>query len=106
MDRINGVNQGWPCVIEPFIDPQLSGQLGMVDERSLSVALSENLLDPTEDRYDTFVAAEDIVQIAGAGLNLIWSPVPFWATGEWDGVGVDGNGATVSGPFSARTCWK
>ena len=52
------------------------------------------------------ITEEDIAQIAGAGLNWVRVPIPFWAIEEWDYVGVDGNGMTVAEPFLARTCWK
>ena len=107
VDRINGVNLGGLFVIEPFIVPQLFEQNpGTVDEWTLSVALGSNLQATIEDHYNTFITEEDIAQIAGAGLNWIRVPIPFWAIEKWDDVGVDSSGATVAEPFLARTCWK
>ena len=37
---------------------------------------------------------EDFAQIAGAGLNWIRLPIPFWAIDVWPGE-----------PFLERTCW-
>ncbi|EJF57265.1 glycoside hydrolase [Dichomitus squalens LYAD-421 SS1] len=107
VDRINGVNIGGLFVIEPFIVPQLFEQnAGTVDEWTLSVALGDKLQQTIEDHYNTFITEEDIAQIAGAGLNWIRVPIPFWAIEKWDNVGVDANGETVAEPFLARTCWK
>lgn len=52
-------------------------------------------LSQLEDHYNTFITEQDIAQIAGAGLNWIRLPIPFWAVDEWD-----------NEPFLARTCWK
>ena len=108
VDRINGVNLGGLFVIEPFIVPQLFEQNpGTVDEWTLSVALGSNLQATIEDHYNTFITEEDIAQIAGAGLNWVRVPIPFWAIEKWDNVGVDPTtGAAVAEPFLARTCWK
>ena len=107
VDCVDGVNLGGPSVIEPFIVPQLFEQNpGTVDEWTLSVALGSNLQATIEDHYNTFITEEDIAQIAGAGLNWIRVPIPFWAIEKWDDVGVDSSGATVAEPFLARTCWK
>jgi len=38
---------------------------------------------------------QDIAQIAGAGLNWVRVPIPFWAIDVWAGE-----------PFYARGCWK
>ena len=48
-----------------------------------------------EDHYNTFVTEEDIAQIAGAGLNWIRLPIPFWAIETRD-----------DEPFLAKTGWK
>ena len=36
-----------------------------------------------------------MAQIAGAGLNWIRLPIPFWAIETWEGE-----------PFLAKVCWK
>ncbi|KAM5545145.1 hypothetical protein V8D89_001256 [Ganoderma adspersum] len=112
VDRIYGVNLGGLFVIEPFIVPSLFEQnAGTVDEWTLSQALaakgSDTLQQTIEDHYNTFITEEDIAQIAGAGLNWVRVPIPFWAIEKWDNVGVDPTtGAAVAEPFLARTCWK
>lgn len=64
-----------------------------------------NLTDFLSKHYDTFITEEDIAQIAGAGLNWIRLPIPFWAIEAWSNVGTDATGATVSEPFLANVCW-
>ena len=45
---------------------------------------------------DTLLQTEkDFADIAGAGLNWVRIPIPFWAIETW------GNE-----PFMARTCWQ
>ncbi|KAI0371071.1 glycoside hydrolase [Pilatotrama ljubarskyi] len=108
-DRINGVNIGGLFVPEPFIVPALfEANPGAVDEWTLSTILASKgqLQEVMENHYDTFITEEDIAQIAGAGLNWIRVPIPFWAIETWSNVGVDGQGQTVAEPFLARTCWK
>ena len=84
---------------------------GAVDEWTLSEMLAtaggdENLQKVIENHYNTFITEEDIAQIAGAGLNWVRLPIPFWAIEKWDDVGVDGSGAKVTEPFLVRVCWK
>ncbi|KAF9058678.1 glycoside hydrolase superfamily, partial [Rhodocollybia butyracea] len=52
-------------------------------------------LNQLEDHYNTFVTEQDIAEIAGAGLNWIRLPIPYWAIDVWPGE-----------PFLARTSWK
>ncbi|RDX39717.1 hypothetical protein OH76DRAFT_1424132 [Lentinus brumalis] len=68
--------------------------------------LGDKLQQTLEDHYNSFITEEDIAQIAGAGLNWVRLPIPFWAIEKWNDVGVDGTGATISEPFLARTCWN
>ncbi len=108
-DRINGVNLGGLFVPEPFIVPELfETNPGAVDEWTLSTILAGKgqLQEVLENHYYTFITEEDIAQIAGAGLNWIRVPIPFWAIETWQDVGVDGSGQTVAEPFLARVCWK
>ena len=89
VDCINGVNLSGPSVIESFIVLQLfEHNPGKVDEWTLSVTLGSNLQQAVEGHYNTFVTEEDIVLIAGARLNWVRVPIPFWATEKWDDVGV------------------
>ena len=37
-----------------------------------------------EDHYNTFITEQDIAEIAGAGLNFVRVPIPFWAVDVWD----------------------
>ena len=111
VDRIWGVNLGGLFVIEPFIVPDLfQNNVGAGDEWTLSTLLAakggDTLQQTIEGHYQTFITEEDIAQIAGAGLNWIRLPIPFWAIEKWDNVGVDTTGATVSEPFLARVCWQ
>ncbi|KAI0644611.1 glycoside hydrolase, partial [Trametes meyenii] len=108
-DRINGVNIGGLFVPEPFIVPALfQANPGAVDEWTLSTLLAQKgqLQETLENHYNTFITEEDIAQIAGAGLNWIRVPIPFWAIESWSNVGVDGSGNAVAEPFLARVCWK
>ena len=54
-----------------------------------------------EDHYANFITEEDIAEIAGAGLNWIRLPIPFWAIETWADVG-----GGVGEPFLAKVCWK
>ena len=106
-DRVWGVNLGGLFVLEPFIVPNLYEEnVGAVDEWTLSTLLGDKLQQTLEDHYNTFITEEDLAQIAGAGLNWVRLPVPFWAVETWDDVGVDANGQKVSEPFLAKVCWK
>ena len=106
-DRIWGVNLGGLFVLEPFIVPNLYEEnVGAVDEWTLSTLLGDKLQQTLEDQYNSFITEEDMAQIAGAGLNWVRLPIPFWAIEKWNDVGVDASGATVVEPFLARTCWK
>ncbi|KAI0751685.1 glycoside hydrolase superfamily [Daedaleopsis nitida] len=110
-DQIRGVNLGGWLVLEPFIVPALfekyqnvtpnpaipGGQA--VDEWTLSVAMLNDTsegggIQQLEDHYRTFITEQDFAQIAGAGLNWVRLPVPYWAIETWPGE-----------PFLARTAW-
>ncbi|KAH9936894.1 glycoside hydrolase [Epithele typhae] len=111
-DQIRGVNLGGWLVVEPFIVPALfekyqnstpsvalPGGL-VVDEWSLSVAMLNDTSDgggiqQMEEHYKTFITEQDFAQIAGAGLNWIRLPVPYWAIETWPGE-----------PFLAKAAWK
>ncbi|KAH9925883.1 glycoside hydrolase [Epithele typhae] len=107
-DRIWGVNLGGLFVLEPFIVPALYEQhVGAVDEWTLSQLLGDSLNATLTNHYETFITEEDIAQIAGAGLNWIRLPIPFWAIEAWDNVGADPTtGQTVAEPFLAKVCWQ
>ncbi|KAG8921416.1 hypothetical protein FRC01_000258 [Tulasnella sp. 417] len=67
-DPMRGVNLGGWLVPEPFI---------------------------MEKHYDTFITEEDFAQIAGAGLNWIRLPIPFWMVAK-----------LPEEPYLERVSWK
>ncbi|KAG6811733.1 hypothetical protein H0H92_006085 [Tricholoma furcatifolium] len=100
-DHIYGVNLGGLFVLEPFITPALYQKYpGAVDEWTLSTLMAADTsatggISQLEDHYNTFITEQDIAQIAGAGLNWVRIPIPFWAIEVWPGE-----------PFLAQTSWK
>ncbi|KAH9477953.1 putative glucan 1,3-beta-glucosidase D [Psilocybe cubensis] len=99
-DRIFGVNLGGWLVLEPFISPELFQRYpGAVDEWTLSTLMAADTanggLNQLEEHYKTFITEQDIAEIAGAGLNWIRLPIPFWAIDTWG-----------DEPFLAKTSWK
>ncbi|PPQ73542.1 hypothetical protein CVT24_007452 [Panaeolus cyanescens] len=99
-NRINGVNLGGWFVLEPFISPELFQRYpGARDEWSLSLAMAADPanggLGQIEDHYKTFITEQDIANIAGAGLNWVRLPIPYWAVDVYEGE-----------PFLAKTSWK
>ncbi|KAJ3970001.1 glycoside hydrolase family 5 protein [Lentinula raphanica] len=100
-DRVYGVNLGGLFVIEPFITPSFFEKYTTaVDEWTLSEAMTADTsegggLGQLEDHYNTFITEQDIAEIAGAGLNWIRLPIPYWAIETWPGE-----------PFLAKTSWK
>lgn len=98
-DKVYGVNLGGLFVLEPFIVPSLFQQYpGSVDEWTLSTLMAADTanggLNQLENHYDTFITEQDIAAIAGAGLNWIRLPIPFWAIEKWD-----------FEPFLEKVCW-
>ncbi|EMD32912.1 glycoside hydrolase family 5 protein [Gelatoporia subvermispora B] len=109
VDHIYGVNIGGLFELEPFITPALYEETGAVDEWTLSTALIANnsLQQTLENHYATFITEQDIAQIAGAGLNWIRLPIPFWAIQTWSDVGLNAtSGTQVAEPFLSQVCWK
>jgi glucan 1,3-beta-glucosidase len=100
-DVYYSVNVGGLFVLEPFISPQLYQKYGAdaVDEWTLSQLMAADTasggLNQLENHYNTFITEQDIAEIAGAGLNWIRLPIPFWAIEVWDGE-----------PFLAQVSWK
>ncbi|TFK68459.1 glycoside hydrolase [Pluteus cervinus] len=100
-DRVFGVNLGGWFVLEPFISPALFQKYpGASDEWTLSTAMAADTsagggLQQLEDHYNTFITEQDIAEIAGAGMNWVRIPIPFWAVDKWPGE-----------PFLAQTSWK
>lgn len=67
----------------------------------------KNLTEVMVEHYTSFVQEEDIAEIAGAGLNWIRLPIPFWAIETWSDVGVDADSTTpVAEPWLAKVCWQ
>ncbi|KAI6101447.1 glycoside hydrolase family 5 protein [Pisolithus croceorrhizus] len=98
-DKIYGINLGGLFVLEPFIVPSLFQQYpGSVDEWTLSTLMAADTanggLNQLETHYSTFITEQDIAEIAGAGLNWIRLPIPFWAIEKWD-----------FEPFLEKVCW-
>ncbi|KAF8914474.1 putative ectomycorrhiza-upregulated exo-beta-1,3-glucanase GH5 [Mucidula mucida] len=99
-DRINGVGLGGWFVLEPFISPALFQKYpDATDEWTLSEAMAADTagggLNQLEEHYKTFIIEKDFAEIAGAGLNWVRLPIPFWAIDKWDGE-----------PFLEKVCWK
>ncbi|KAJ7134035.1 glycoside hydrolase family 5 protein [Mycena crocata] len=108
-DRVYGVNLGGWFVLEPFISPALfQAYPAAADEWDLSTAMrADGTLEATmEKHYAEFITEKDIAQIAGAGLNWVRVPIPFWAVSTWADVGRAGDGSVVSEPFLEGVCWK
>ncbi|KAF8554819.1 glycoside hydrolase family 5 protein [Imleria badia] len=98
-DNVYGVNLGGLFVLEPFISPALFQKYpSAVDEWTLSILMAADTasggLNQIEEHYNTFVTEQDIAEIAGAGLNWIRLPIPFWAIEKWD-----------FEPFLDKVCW-
>ena len=94
------VNLGGLFVIEPFITPAMFQKYpDAVDEWTLSTLMAADTasggLNQLEDHYRTFITEQDIAEIAGAGLNWIRIPIPYWAIETWAGE-----------PFLAKVSWK
>ncbi|GAA5823216.1 hypothetical protein JCM3770_004326 [Rhodotorula araucariae] len=89
--RIRGVNLGGWLTLEPFITPHLfepyiDAPRPGEDEYSLSLNLHEEgrLESTLREHYDTFITERDFIAIAGAGLNWLRLPVPYWAIQKWE----------------------
>lgn len=103
VDRIRGVNLGGWLTLEPFISPAVfelyyNGTPRAVDEWTLHTRMAADTtnggFNNLENHYKTFITEQDFAQIAGAGLNYVRIPLPYWAietrTGE---------------PFLAHVAW-
>ncbi|KAF7441072.1 hypothetical protein PC9H_001421 [Pleurotus ostreatus] len=77
IDKIRGVNLGGWLVTEP---PYADTATPAVDEWTLTENLRrDNKMDVLENHYKTFITEKDFADIAGAGLNYLRVPIPFWA---------------------------
>ncbi|KDQ11932.1 glycoside hydrolase family 5 protein [Botryobasidium botryosum FD-172 SS1] len=104
IDKIRGVNIGGWLNTEPFISPTLYQEYQKTptdtvpgDEWALSTAMAADgaLATTLENHYMTFITEEDFAQIAGAGLNYVRIPLPFWAIEVRD-----------NEPFLPKVSWK
>ncbi|EJD38715.1 glycoside hydrolase family 5 protein [Auricularia subglabra TFB-10046 SS5] len=107
-DIIRGVNLGGWLVLEPFIVPAMYEKY-MGDDQPVKLDSSEWTLTQAmradqgpdggtkqlEDHYKTFITEKDFAEIAGAGLNWVRLPIPYWAIEVWDGE-----------PFLERVAWQ
>ncbi|KZT28462.1 glycoside hydrolase family 5 protein [Neolentinus lepideus HHB14362 ss-1] len=103
VDRIRGVNLGGWLNTEPFIAPALyekyiNASTPAVDEWTLSTNMAADTanggLQQLEQHYKTFITEQDFAEIAGAGLNFVRIPLPYWA--------IETRGDE---PFLAKTSW-
>ncbi|KAK0458473.1 exo-beta-1,3-glucanase [Desarmillaria tabescens] len=92
VDRIRGVNLGGWLTIEPFMrnysspalfEPFADTSSPAVDEYTLHTLLAADSgnggLDQIKEHYQTFITEQDFAEIAGAGLNYVRIPLPYWA---------------------------
>jgi len=96
----SSVNLGGLFVLEPFITPELFQKYPPAgDEWTLSTLMAADTanggLSQIEDHYKTFITEQDFAEMAGAGLNWIRLPIPFWAIETWPGE-----------PFLSQVSWK
>ncbi|KAJ3510567.1 hypothetical protein NLJ89_g4596 [Agrocybe chaxingu] len=72
---------------------------GATDEWSLSELMAADTanggLNQLEEHYRTFITEQDIAEIAGAGLNWVRLPIPFWAIDK-----------LPDEPYLEKTSWK
>lgn len=100
IDKIFGVNLGGWLTTEPFIAPALYQKYPTaIDEWTLSEAMAADTsagggLSQLETHYQTFITEQDFAEIAGAGLNFVRIPLPYWAIEVRSGE-----------PFLPKTSW-
>ena len=90
-------------MLEPFIVPAPYEKYAptAVDEWTVAEAMAADtgpgggLEFQMRQHYDTFITEQDIAEIAGAGLNWIRLPIPFWAIDVWPGE-----------PFLPNVAWE
>jgi hypothetical protein len=94
------VNIGGWLTTEPFIAPALyekyvNTSTPALDEWTLTEAMrANNALSDLENHYATFITEKDFAEIAGAGLNYVRIPLPYWAIEVRQGE-----------PFLPNTAW-
>ncbi|KAG7095572.1 hypothetical protein E1B28_006305 [Marasmius oreades] len=101
IDKIRGVNLGGWLVLEPFICPAVfeKYQPQAVDEYTLHQAMAADTANggfaKLEEHYKTFITEKDFAEIAGAGLNYVRLPLPYWAVETHS-----------DEPFLPKVAWK
>ncbi|EMD38346.1 glycoside hydrolase family 5 protein [Gelatoporia subvermispora B] len=107
VDQIRGVNLGGWLVTEPvsrfvpaLYEKYVNTSTPAVDEWTLSEAMANDtesggLQQQLEDHYKTFITEQDFAEIAGAGLNWVRIPLPYWAIEVREGE-----------PFLPQVAWK
>lgn len=78
---IYGVNLGGWLVLEPWITPSVFEEAGdgAVDEYTLSKILAGNAKSRLSKHWNSWITADDFVQIAAAGLTHVRIPIGYWA---------------------------
>ncbi|EPQ58738.1 hypothetical protein GLOTRDRAFT_12654, partial [Gloeophyllum trabeum ATCC 11539] len=116
IDKIRGVNLGgwlntepvslpshpchlpWSRRVPALYEKYVNSTTPAVDEWTLSTNMAADTahggLTQLEDHYKTFITEQDFAEIAGAGLNFVRIPLPYWAIETRD-----------NEPFLAKTCW-
>ncbi|KAJ5960232.1 uncharacterized protein N7479_007382 [Penicillium vulpinum] len=87
-DKIRGVNLGGWLVLEPWITPSIFDAAGdsAVDEWSLCATLgADRCRSVLSEHWSSFITADDLHQIASAGMNHVRIPVGYWALKHLDG---------------------
>ncbi|CAG8334229.1 unnamed protein product [Penicillium salamii] len=81
-NKVRGVNLGGWLVLEPWITPSIFDAAGdaAVDEWSLCQTLGQDKCKSVlSDHWQKFITADDLNQIASAGMNHVRIPVGYWA---------------------------
>ncbi|EEB92251.1 hypothetical protein MPER_09269, partial [Moniliophthora perniciosa FA553] len=90
-DRIRGA----PALFEKYANATPTP----VDEYTLHAAIAADPanggLEQIEDHYRTFITEKDFAEIAGAGMNYVRIPIPFWALEVRE-----------NEPYLPKTAWK
>ncbi|KAJ5773494.1 Exo-beta-1-3-glucanase (Exg1) [Penicillium paradoxum] len=87
-EKVRGVNLGGWLVLEPWITPSIFDAVGdsAVDEWSLCQILgADECRSVLSQHWRSFITAEDLNQIARAGMNHVRIPVGYWALRHLNG---------------------
>jgi hypothetical protein len=72
-----------------------SGGLNQLEEHYKTFIVRPNLILLNSNAHGKTQTEQDFAQIAGAGLNYVRIPLPYWAIETWDGEA-----------FLKQTAWK